>query len=150
MVVDMLLKLLAFVLQPLFDYIQSKADLIIVLKPHPIFKEDANGNWKQVSGSGMIEVVNHGKEPIKVQQVGMILKNGERFPSPLISVTIGGRDNARFGIKRDIFEQIGLANIDSIEYVFFTDGVYTEHKSKVPKETKIEIVACLENRMIVV
>jgi hypothetical protein len=121
-----------------------------VLKPHPIFKEDANGNWKQQSGWVEIEVVNRGKEPIRVQEVGMILKNGQRFPSSFMSVTISGRDNAHFRIKHDIFEQIGLTNIDSVEYVFFTDGVYTEHKSKVPKETKMEIVACLENRMIVV
>lgn len=152
---DSLFKLLILVLQPLLDYANSWANTVISLMAQATFTEDVKGA-KQQSGSAVIQVINRAKQPIKIQEVGIIMKDGQRVANKWLlnkdeklPRTVEGRDNTYFSVNRDVLLKMGLDAIDAIKYVYLTDSVLDEYKSRVPKINKMQIAASLQNKFII-
>lgn len=155
---DALLKLLARLLEPLIDYVNTWATVVVSLNAQCVFKEDGPGVWHAAQGgSAVILVINNGREPIKVHDVGITFSDGQRLSCPFILEdneklprTVEGKEHAWFLVKRDILLQVGWPGLLSIKYVYFTDSTFREYKSRVPRINKLQIAASLENRIAMV
>jgi hypothetical protein len=153
---DAILNTLARLLEPLIDYINSWVNIVVSLNANPVFKEDNKGEWHSEDGSAVVIVINNGRQPLKVEEVGVILRNGQKLVFPFIlddaeklPRMIKGKDHAYFRIKRDVLLQMGWAGLESIKYVYLMDATFREYKSRVPKTHKIQIAASLQNRIMI-
>ena len=151
-----ILNTLARLLEPFIDYINSWITIVVSLNASPVFKEDNKGEWHSEDGSAVVMVINNGREPLKVEEVGVILRNGQKLDSPFIlddteklPRIINGKDHAAFRIKRDVLLQMGWAGLESIKHVYLTDATFREYKSRVPKRNKTLIAASLQNRIMI-
>jgi len=82
--VDTILTLLIRLLEPFIDFINSWVNIVVSLNASPAFKKDNKGEWHSEDGSAVIIVINNGREPIKVEDVGIILKDGQKLFSLFI------------------------------------------------------------------
>lgn len=144
---NFLLNILSRIFEPFLDYIITQLTVNIALNAQIGFTEDEQGHVRRVEGSGLILVVNHGREPIKISVVGLIFKNkstmslnAEIVPDITFPVVVEGKDHRIFLINRGLFESLGPVGIDSIKKVYITDSMLNTMSSGVPKLQKSAIV----------
>lgn len=154
--IDFLFGTLGRLLEPLVDFLTSWVTTVVSLNAQATFKEDKQGRFHQQEGSAVILVVNHGREPIKVDDVGLIFNDGRKLSvalhlteDGLLPKTVNGKDHAFFVIKRDLLLKLGRAGLYSIKSVYMTNSTFRDFKSRVPKEHKLQIEASLNRRILV-
>jgi hypothetical protein len=146
-------ELLSF-FEPVINWIATWTFVTVSLHAAPTFKENKKGQWHQSSGSAVIMIINRKKEPLKINDIGIIFTDGTRasinFLLPKSESTktiVDGRDNKIFHLKREELLKLGFSGIMSIQRLYMTDSNFQEYTSSVPKMQKRMIVISLKKQM---
>lgn len=134
------------IIEPFLDFIITQLTVVIALNAQLGFVEDDDGNLRRVKGSGSVLVVNHGREPIKIIDIGLIFKDKKHMSLNLhmaqddaLPAVVAGKDHKAFLIKRELFLSLGPMGIESIKKVYITDSILNTITAGVPKRQKAYI-----------
>jgi len=155
-ILDLTFGVIGRIMEPVVDVLISWMTVVVSLNAQATFKEDEQGRFQQQQGSAVILIVNHGREPIKVHDVGLIFKGGQELSVTLhlsesvtLPKTVNGKDHEFFVIKPDLLLKLGHEGIYAIKSVYMTDSTFQTFKSRVPKQHKMQIEASLNKRIVV-
>lgn len=136
---DKIFDLLVRLYEPVINVFTTWAFVTATLHAAPEYKQDKKGRWYPIDGSAVISVVNRRKEPIKVEDIGLIYKDGKKTPinfllikNEVAKTTIDGKENKIFHLSRTELLKLGQDRILSIKGVYMTDSTFQDYKFGVP------------------
>lgn len=140
---NILSNILIRILEPVLDFFSTSLTVYIALIAQLGFAEDEDGNVRRVKGSGAILVVNRGREPIRITEMGLILKDKTRIPvnshiaqDNELQAIVPARDHRAFPIRRELFLSLSPIGIESIKKVYIVDSMLHTITTGVPKWQK--------------
>jgi hypothetical protein len=111
----------------------------VSLHAAPEYKQDNKGKWQPINGLAVISVVNRKKEPVKIEDIRLIYKDGKKTPIDFLLIkgetsktTIDGKENRIFHLNRAELLKLGRKRILSIKSVYMTDSTLQDYKYGVP------------------
>jgi hypothetical protein len=140
---NILSNILIRILEPVLDFFSTSLTVYIALIAQLGFAEDEHGNVRRVKGSGAILVVNRGHEPIKINDMGLILKDKTRISLDSyiakdneLQANVPARDHRDFPMRRELFLKLTPVGIESIKKVYIEDSMLHTITTGVPKWQK--------------
>lgn len=151
-----LIDIIGWFYEPVIDFVNSWMTTVVSLNAQGTFKADKKGHYKQQSGSAVIVVINNSRNPLKVDDIGLIFKDGRKLSvthdlteEVLFPKVVDGKDHAFFTIKRDLLTKLGHSGLYAIKSVYITDATFRDFKSRVPEQHKRQIEASYNNLIVV-
>jgi hypothetical protein len=122
---DKIFDFLERICEPVINVFTTWTFVTVSLHAAPEYKQDNKGKWQPINGLAVISVVNRKKEPVKIEDIRLIYKDGKK-------TTIDGKENRIFHLNRAELLKLGRDRILSIKSVYMTDSTLQDYKYGVP------------------
>ena len=140
--------------EPVISVFSIWTFVTVSLQAAPEYKPDKKGQHHAINGSAVISVVNRRKEPIKIESIGIIYKDGRKTPIDFLlnkgeisKAKIEGKENKTYYLNRAELLKLGTNRILSIKGVYMTDSTFQDYKFGVTRHQIRAIIASMNGQI---